>query len=101
MLPSKGCYGFTAEIASLDGGDRDAFCRRVKAAVASAKPSRMAKPAYPVGMRDSHVRTDIRAGDVSAWGWERLCAVAASLEQTVHVTLVPPGMRAVVSYVPA
>ncbi|TXM73767.1 hypothetical protein FV226_08100 [Methylobacterium sp. WL12] len=61
----------------------------------------MAKPAYPVGVRDSHVRTDLRAGDIASWGWERLCAVAASLDQGVYVALVPPGMRAIVSFEPA
>jgi hypothetical protein len=34
-------------------------------AVYSAKPCRMAKVAHPVGMRDSHVRTDFRAGDIA------------------------------------
>ncbi|NEU12612.1 hypothetical protein G3T14_10730 [Methylobacterium sp. BTF04] len=49
----------------------------------------MAKMSHPAGMRDSHVRTDLRAGDIADWGWERLCAVAHSLGQDVVVTLRP------------
>jgi hypothetical protein len=86
VLADRAWYGFAGEIACAQVSNREAFCRRVKAAVPSAKPCRMA---YPPGMRDSHVRTDLRAGDIAGWGWERLCAVANSLGQDVVVTLRP------------
>ena len=57
--------------------------------VPSAKPCRFTRPGYPEGMRDSHARTQLRAGDIAGWGWDRLAAAAASLDHEVVVTLRP------------
>jgi hypothetical protein len=81
--------GLAAQIAQAHAGDIIGFCRRVKAAIPSAKPCRMAKTAFPEGMRDSHVRTQLRAGDIAGWGWDRLCGAAAALDHEVVVTLRP------------
>ena len=43
-LADRARDGFAAEIASVHAGDRDEFYRRVKGAVPSAKPCRMAPP---------------------------------------------------------
>jgi len=59
-------------------------------AVPSAKPCRLTRATgFPEGMRDSHARTQLRAGDIAGWGWDRLCAAAASLDHEVVVTLRP------------
>jgi hypothetical protein len=74
--------GLAEEIASSFEGDVIQFCETVKARIPSAKPCR-------TGMRNKHVRQQLRAGDIQGWGWDRLCAVAASLGHDVVVTLQP------------
>lgn len=52
-------------------------------------------------MASPKVRTALRSGDIAAWDFDRLCAVSASLDQCIEATLVPAGMKAVVSFEPA
>jgi hypothetical protein len=52
-------------------------------------------------MASPKVRTALRSGEISRWGLDRLCAVAASLKCAVHPVLVPAGMRAVITFEPA
>ena len=48
------------------------------------------KPAtFPERMRDSQVRTQLRAGDIAGWGWDRLVSAAAAIDHEVVVTLRP------------
>lgn len=80
---------FAAQLAQAHGGDILSFCRRAKAAIPSAKPCRLRRPARPEGMRDPHVRTQMRAGDLTGWGWDRLFASAATLDLEVVLTVRP------------
>jgi hypothetical protein len=56
---------------------------------------------YAVGVRSPKVRTALRAGEIAAWDLDRQCAVAASLRHSVHLVLVPEGMRPVIAFEPA
>ena len=58
----RGRAAFAAQLDQAHGEDVISFCRRVKAAIPSAKPCRLGRPAPPEGMRDPHVRTQARGG---------------------------------------
>lgn len=45
--------------------------------------------------KDRETNGKLRAGDIAGWGWERLFAVAHSIEHDVVVTLVPRARPAV------
>ncbi|MCJ2020909.1 hypothetical protein MKK70_18065 [Methylobacterium sp. E-041] len=74
------------QIAVSHAGTIEAFCERVKPAAPSAKPCRLS---YPEGMKDSHVRTELRAGHLAGWHWARLCSVADAMGCDLEVTLKP------------
>lgn len=85
---AKSRDGLAAQLAGAFRGDVIAFCHAVRSAVPSAKPCRMP---HPEGMRDPTTRGELRAGNLSRWGWDRLFAVANSLGYDVVVTLRPRG----------
>lgn len=79
-----------AQVAAAHAGPLQTFLDRLKPAVPSAKPCRLTRAVgYPEGMRDSHARTQLRAGDIAGWGWDRLCAAVASIDHEIVVTIRP------------
>ncbi len=88
---AKARDGLAAQLAGSFGGDVLTFCPAVRSAVPSAKPGRMP---HSEGMRNPTTRGELRAGDLSRWGWDRLFAVADSLGYDVVVTLRPRGPMA-------
>ena len=83
---AKARDGLAAQIAGVFRGDVLQFCHAVRAVVPSAKPCRMP---HPEGMRAPTSRGELRAGNLARWGWDRLLAVANSLDYDVVVTLRP------------
>ncbi len=82
--------GLAAQVAQAHAGPLQTFLDRLNPAVPSAKPCRLTRAvSYPEGMRDSHARTHLRAGDIAGWGWDRLCAAVASIDHEIVVTIRP------------